>query len=217
MKVITIPGVEEYAAAHTTADPDHLLDLAAETRARCERPHMMIGPVEARFLQFFLLTLQPKRVLEVGTFTGYSSLSMIEVLPPDAEITTCEISQEHADIARKHIAAAGYGDRISVRVGPALETVSTLTGPYDFVLLDADQRHFPEYLDLVLPLLSEDGVVVADNVLWSGAVLDPEDNEPATEGIRRFNDTVVARPDLVCVLASVRDGMMFIRRKKATR
>jgi caffeoyl-CoA O-methyltransferase len=212
VKPITVEGVEEYAAAHTTPDPAHLLDLAAETRRRCERPHMMIGPVEARFFQFLLLGLQPDAVLEIGTFTGYSSLSMAEVLPPGAHITTCELSEEHASIARRHIAASPYADRITVRVGPALDTIATLSGPFDFILLDADQAHFPEYLDVLLPLLSEDGVIAADNVLWSGAVLDDTDTEASTDGLRRFNKTVAGRADLTSVLLSVRDGIMLIRR-----
>ncbi|MET9342185.1 O-methyltransferase [Nonomuraea sp. NPDC003804] len=212
MQPITLPGIEEYALAHTTPDPPSLLALAAETQARCERPHMMVGPVEARFLQFLVWTLRPRAVLEIGTFTGYSALSMAGELPLDGHIVTCELSQEHADIARKHIATAGHDDRITVVVGPAMETIRTLPGPFDLILLDADQAHFPEYLDELVPKLTDRGVLAVDNTLWSGAVLDPSDTLDSTEGIRRFNDLVAARTDLISVLLSVRDGLTLIRR-----
>jgi caffeoyl-CoA O-methyltransferase len=212
MQPITLPGIEEYAAAHTTPDPQHLLELAAETQARCERPHMMVGPVEARFLQFLVWMLRPKSILEIGTFTGYSALSMVAELPSDGHITTCELSQDHADIARKHIARAGHEDRVTVLVGPALETVGTLSGPFDLILLDADQAHFPEYLDVLVPKLADRGLMAVDNTLWSGAVLDESDTLESTQGIRRFNEQVAARADVVSVLLTVRDGLTLIRR-----
>ncbi|MEH1017233.1 class I SAM-dependent methyltransferase [Micromonospora sp. CPCC 206060] len=212
MKAITLPGVEEYAAAHTTSDPEHLVEVAAETRRLCELPQMMIGPVQARFLQFYLLALQPRAVLEIGTFTGYSSLSMAEVLPQGGHITTCELSEENAAIAQRHIDASPYADRITVRVGPALKTIESLPGPFDFVMLDADQANFSEYLDPLLERLSPNGVIAVDNVLWNGAVIDNCDGDPATDGIHRFNKMVAARPDLVCVLLTIRDGILLIRR-----
>lgn len=212
VKPITEPGIEEYAVAHTSPDPEDLLELAAETRARCERPHMMVGPVEARFLQFLLTAMQPSAVLEIGTFTGYSALTMAKVLPPHGRIITCELSEHHAEIAKKYIAASPYADRITVRVGPAMETIATLTGPFDFILLDADQAHFPEYLDLLVPLLSEKGFLAVDNTLWSGAVLDESDVLESTNGIRRFNDAVAERTDLQFVLLTIRDGLTLIRR-----
>lgn len=210
-----MPGVEDYALAHTSPDPEALLDLADETRARCERPHMMIGPVEARFLQFLLLALRPRWVLEVGTFTGYSALSMAGVLEPGAHITTCEVDPHHAEIAAKHIAASPHADKITLRTGPALDSISELDGPFDFVLLDADQSHFPDYLNAVEPLLAPDGLIALDNVLWSGAVLDPADTEPATEGIRAAARRVRERDDLDSVLLSVRDGILLVRRAGA--
>ncbi|MES9511426.1 O-methyltransferase [Streptomyces sp. NPDC000609] len=210
---LTAPGVEEYILEHTTPDTEELLELAEETIHRSDRPHMMVGPVEARFLQFLLFAHQPKRVLEIGTFTGYSALSMAKVLPGDARITTCELDEEYAAIARKHIAAGPYHDRIDVRTGPALDTLELLDGPYDFILLDADQPHFPDYLDPLVALLSERGILAADNTLWSGSVLDPADDRPGAAGMRRFNDLVTARTDLESVLLSVRDGLRLIRRK----
>ncbi|AUG76145.1 Caffeoyl-CoA O-methyltransferase [Kitasatospora sp. MMS16-BH015] len=174
---------------------------------------MMIGPVEARFLQFLLFAHQPKRVLEIGTFTGYSALSMAEVLPPDAHIVTCELDEEYAQIARRFIGASQWRDRIEVRTGPALATIRDLSGTYDFILLDADQPHFPDYLDPLVDLLSERGILAADNTLWSGSVLDETDDRAGAEGIRRFNDLVTAREDLTSVLLSVRDGLRLIRKR----
>ncbi|MEU4620078.1 O-methyltransferase [Actinoplanes sp. NPDC023801] len=210
---ITIPGVEEYVAAHTTPDADHLLDLAAETREACERPVMMVGPVEARFLQFFLLSHKPRRVLEIGTFTGYSALSMAAALPADGHIDTCEKDPKHVEIARRHIAASKFSERITVHEGSALDTISRLSGPYEFILLDADQANFPAYLDPLLELLADGGVLAVDNVLWDGAVLDPADERDSTRGVRELNDLVVSRPDLSCVMLSVRDGILLIRRE----
>ncbi|MFV2088831.1 O-methyltransferase [Micromonospora sp. LOL_021] len=212
MKAITIPGVEEYAASHTTADPEHLLDVATETHRLSDRPQMMIGPVEARFFQFYLTALRARSVLEIGTFTGYSALSMAAVMPADGHITTCELSPEHAEIALQHIKKSQYADRITVHVGPALTTLAKLTGPFDFILLDADQEHFPDYLGRMLELLAPGGVIAADNVLWSGGVIDESDCRPSTIGIRRFNDLVASRSDLTSVLLSIRDGIMLIRR-----
>ncbi|MEU2615293.1 O-methyltransferase [Micromonospora sp. NPDC007271] len=211
---ITVPGIEEYAQAHTTADPDHLLGLAAETRESCDRPVMMVGPVEARFLQFFLYAQQPRRVLEIGTFTGYSALSMAEALPDGGHIDTCELSEKHAEIARRHIAASKYAYSVTVHVGPALETIRRLPGPYDFILLDADQAHFPDYLDPLLDRLSDGGFLAVDNVLWDGAVLDEADQQDSTRGVRLLNDTVASRPDLTCVMLTIRDGIMLIRRNR---
>jgi caffeoyl-CoA O-methyltransferase len=210
---ITIPGIEEYVAAHTTPDADHLLDLAAETRESCDRPIMMVGPVEARFLQFFLLSHKPRRVLEIGTFTGYSALSMAEALPADGHIDTCEMDPKHVEIARRHIAASKFSERITVHEGPAMETISGLRGPYEFILLDADQANFPDYLDPLLDRLAEGGVLAVDNVLWDGAVLNPADDKDSTNGVRELNDTVVSRPDLTCVMLSIRDGLLLIRRE----
>ena len=209
------PAVDEYAQAHSTPEPAMLADLAAETRSATDAPGMMVGPVEGRFLEMLVHLSGARRVLEIGTFTGYSALSMAAALPPDGKLVTCEVDAERAALARRHIDASPYADRVEVRLGPALETLSTLTGPFDFVFVDADKANYRNYYEAVLPLLSARGVIAVDNVLWSGRVLDPSgpDTNDDTRAIAEFNDHVVADPRVVCVMLTVRDGVTLIRKR----
>ncbi len=211
MTDITDPGLEAYAEAHTTPPADHLLAVAEETRATLVAPQMMVGALEGRFLETLVYALRPQRVLEIGTFSGYSSLSMAAALPPGGRITTCELSPVHAEVARRHIATSPYADRIEVREGPALDTVGELDGPFDFVFIDADKSNYLAYYEAVLPKLAPGGLIAADNTLWSGRVLDEGDQSPDTKAIRAFNDAVVRDPRVVCVQVPVRDGVTLIR------
>ena len=153
-------------------------------------------------------------MLEIGTYSGYSALSMAGALAPDARIVTCELLDEHADVAERHIAAAGESERIEVRRGPALDTVATLDGPFDLVFIDADKEGYLGYYEAVLPKLSARGLIVVDNVLWSGRVAQPPsgDDAESTTALRAFNDHVVADPRVVSVVLTVRDGIMLVRR-----
>ncbi len=207
------PKAEEYAVAHTSPEPAYFAALAAETNASTERPTMMVGTLEGRFLAMLVGLLLPRQVLEIGTFTGYSALSMAEGLPPDGRIITCELDPKHAAIARRHFDASPYGDRIEIRQGPALETLKSLEGPFEFVFIDADKENYPNYLQAVLPLLAPGGVIAADNTLRSGRVWDKRDKTPDTMGMREFNDAVVADPGLESVMLTVRDGVTLIRRR----
>jgi predicted O-methyltransferase YrrM len=214
---IADPRVEEYAVEHTTPEPPWFAVLAEDTRARTSAPGMMVGTLEGRFLRALVAMKQPRNVLEIGTFTGYSALSMAEALPPGGHIITCDISEEHVEIARKHIGASPFADRIEIRVGPAIETVATLDGPFDLVFIDADKPSYLDYYEAVLPKLAQDGVIVADNVLWSGRLLDPEVDDENTRAIRAFNDHVVADERVEVVMLTVRDGVSLIRRRRADR
>jgi len=153
-------------------------------------------------------------VLEIGTYSGYSALSMAQTLPQDGHIITCELDEERADVAERHIAAAGLADSVEVRRGPALETVNTLDGPFDLVFIDADKGGYLDYYEAVLPKLSDRGLIVVDNVLWSGRVAeDPsDDDEDSTRALRVFNDHVAADERVVNVMLSVRDGVTLVRR-----
>ncbi|MBA3748604.1 MAG: O-methyltransferase [Solirubrobacterales bacterium] len=206
-------AVEAYAAAHTTAPAEHLQALAEETRADLESPQMLTGEVEGRFLEFLVFLAQPRLVLEIGTYSGYSALSMAQALPDEGRIVTCELADEHADVAERHIAAAGLGDRIDVRRGAALDTIATLDGPFDLVFIDADKPGYLAYYEAVLPKLSERGLIVVDNVLWSGRVAQPaaDDDTDSTRALRAFNDHVAADERVVSVMLSVRDGVTLIR------
>jgi len=206
--------IEDYATAHTTPPAEHLRALAQETRETLDSPQMLTGDIEGRFLEFLVHLAQPRLVLEIGTYSGYSALSMAQALPQDARIVTCELSDEHADVAERHIAAAGMSERIDVRRGPALETIATLDGPFDLVFVDADKPGYLGYYEAVLAKLSPRGLIVVDNVLWSGRVAQaPSDQDSeATTALRRFNDHVAADERVVSVMLSVRDGITLIRR-----
>jgi len=206
--------IEAYAAAHTSPAADHLQALAAETRETLECPQMLTGEVEGRMLEFLVFLACPRSVLEIGTYSGYSALSMAQMLPADGRIITCELDDERADVAERYIAAAGFADRIEVRRGPALETVNALDGPFDLVFIDADKAGYLDYYEAVLPKLSERGLIVVDNVLWSGRVAeDPsDDDEQSTRALRVFNDHVAADERVANVMLTVRDGVTLVRR-----
>jgi caffeoyl-CoA O-methyltransferase len=152
-------------------------------------------------------------VLEIGTFTGYSALAMAAALPPGARITSLDIDPGHVAIAREHIAASPYADRIEVIEGPAIESLRSLPGPFDLVFIDADKGGYRRYYEDVLPKLSPHGAIVVDNVLWSGRVVDPTAEDNDTEAIRAFNDHVAADSRVDCVMLPVRDGVLLIRRR----
>jgi caffeoyl-CoA O-methyltransferase len=207
-------AVEDYAAAHTTPAAAHLQALERETRETLRSPQMLTGDIEGRFLEFLVFLARPRLVLEIGTYSGYGALSMAGALPPDGRIVTCELLDEHADVAERHIAAAGMADRIDVRRGPASATIATLDGPFDLVFVDADKEGYLDYYEAVLPKLSADGLIVVDNVLWSGRVAAPpsDDDEQSTVALRAFNDQVAADERVVNVTLTVRDGVMLVRR-----
>jgi caffeoyl-CoA O-methyltransferase len=198
------PEIERYAEEHTTPHPPLLDELARETRATLRIPEMLTGQVEGRFLQSLVWSLKARRVLELGTYSGYSALSMAGGLPEDGRIDTCEIDEQHAAVARRYIERAGLSDRITVHVGPALETVQRLDGPWDFVFIDADKDGYVDYYEAVLPKLSEHGLIAADNTLRGGRVLEGDT-------VSAFNERVLDDPRVVCVLLTVRDGVTLIR------
>ena len=206
-------AVDAYAEAHTSPAAEHLQVLAAETRATLESSVMLTGEVEGRMLEFLVFLAQPQSVLEIGTYSGYSALSMAQTLPAGGRIVTCELDPERVAFAERHIADAGMADRIEVRQGPALETIATLDGPFDLVFIDADKAGYLAYYEAVLPKLSARGLIIVDNVLWSGRVADApsDEDEQSTRALREFNDHVIADERVVSVMLSVRDGVTLIR------
>jgi caffeoyl-CoA O-methyltransferase len=209
---IVDPAVEAYAEAHTTPQGETLKLVDEQTREHLDSPGMMVGTLEGRFLEMLVYALKARRVLEVGTFSGYSAISMAAGLPPGGTIVTCELSERHAEFARRHIEQAGLSDRIDVRVGPAIDTIRSLEGPFDFVFIDADKPSYVDYYEACLPLLAGGGLLAADNTLWSGRVADDSNEDDHTEAIRRFNDHVQADPRVVSVQLTVRDGVTLVRR-----
>src|SRR4051795_10949641 len=172
---------------------------------------MMTGPVEGRFLQFLVFALQPRLVLEIGTFTGYSSISMASALPAGGRLRACDVNEKAHATARRHAEAAGVVDRIDYRLGPALDTIAALDGPFDLVFIDADKPNYANYYEAVLPLLADDGLLIADNVLWSGRVVE-EDGDESTQAIKAFNEHVRNDDRVTSVMLTVRDGMTLIQK-----
>jgi caffeoyl-CoA O-methyltransferase len=189
-----------------------LLDrLEQETRAQLSAPEMLTGAIEGRFLQFLVWALQPRRVLELGTYSGYSAISMAAALPPGGRIDTCEVDETHAAVAERYLEEAGYGDRVTIHFGPALEAIARLEGEFDFVFVDADKANYVAYYEVLFPRLAVGGLMAFDNTLWSGRVLDPDDS-PGTRAILELNDRLASDPDVVVVQLSVRDGITLVRR-----
>lgn len=210
MDPIVNPDIETYAADHSN-QPDALLDeLERYTYEHLEAPQMIVGRLEAALLQMLIRLVQARRVLEIGLFSGYSALAMAEALDEHGEIVSCELDEKHADVARSFFKRSPVGYKIGVRVGPALESLQRIEGPFDLVFLDADKENYCNYYELVMPKLRAGGLIVADNVLWSGSVLDP--GGETDHAIVAFNDKVQSDPAVENVLLTVRDGVMVARK-----
>ncbi len=183
--------IEEYAAEHTTPVEPLFDRLAAETRDRTTAPQMMVGVLEGRFL----------------------SIAMAHGLPDGGRVITCDVDEETTEIARRYAEEAGVVDWIDYRLGPALETIASLDGPFDLVFIDADKPNYVNYYEAVLPKLAGDGLIVADNVLWSGRVLEDDPEDEGTSAIKEFNDHVRSDERVEQVMLTVRDGMTLIRKR----
>ena len=213
MSDVVDPALERYAVEHSTHEPELFRRLEDETRATTTAPGMMVGPLEGQFLGWLVWLSQARNVLEIGTFTGYSSVSIAISLPEDGRITSLDVNEETTAAARRYAEEAGVADRIDYRVGPAIEVLQQLECPFDLVFIDADKESYVDYYEAVLPKLSERGFMVADNVLWSGRVLEDDGGE-STKAIKRFNDHVANDDRVVCVMLTVRDGMTLIRPRR---
>jgi caffeoyl-CoA O-methyltransferase len=200
------PRIEDYAERLTSPHDPLLAELSAETSTVLGQAAMLTGPVAGRFLELLVWLGRPQRVLEIGTFSGHSALAMAAALPEGGRIDACELNPERAAFAQRWFDRSPHGARITLHVGPALETIARLDGSFDLVFLDADKPGYVGYYEAVLPRLSERGLIVADNTLEGGEVLD------GTATITAFNDHVAADPRSVQVLLTVRDGLTLIRR-----
>jgi caffeoyl-CoA O-methyltransferase len=208
--MIVPDDIEQYALEHTTPHDALLAELAEETRTTLQSPQMLTGPIEGRLLRFLVWSLRAIRVLEIGTYSGYSAISMAGDLPEGGHIDTCELDEKHAAVARRYIERAGLADRITVHLGPAAATVERLDGPWDFVFIDADKEGYVGYYEAVVPKLSEHGLIAADNTLRSGRVLEGGDV------MNDFNEHVLNDPRVESVLLTVRDGVTLIRPRPLT-
>jgi len=203
--------IEHYCASHSSTASELANEIAQYTHAHCEYAQMLTGQWEGSLLRMLIGLTQAKRVLEIGTFTGYSSLTMAEALPEGGELVTCEIDPKNAEIASRFHARSPHGGKITLVPGPALETLKTLIPSFDMVFLDADKENYLNYFEAVLPLLRTGGLIVADNVLWSGRVLAPR--AASDKAIVAFNDTAAKDPRVECVMLPVRDGVSLIKKR----
>lgn len=203
--------IEDYAIAKSEPTDKLLQELVDETYRRTSLPQMLTGPIEGRFLKLMVQVANARRVLEIGMFTGYSALSLAEGLPADGELFTCEIDPDVISIAKTYFARSEHGKKIHVCEGPALDSIAKLKGPFDVCFIDADKENYLNYYEAVLPLLRTGGVILIDNVLWSGRVLDPQDS--TDRAIAQLNDRLSKDERVDRVLLPIRDGIFFIRKK----
>lgn len=212
MNKLVSPDIEAYAQAHSTPESNLCRALREETQRLMEAPQMMVGPLEGAFLKMMTQLVQATSVLEIGMFTGYSALCFAEALPADGTVITCEIDDESATLARRYFVRSPIGKKIEVRMGPALETMRHLNGPFDLIFIDADKVNYVNYYRRSLDLLSPQGVILIDNVLWDGDVLKQPAPDEKTAAIQELNRTVSSDPRVSAVLVTIRDGVLVVRK-----
>jgi len=204
--------IDKYAAEHTTPLPPLLEDLVRETEEKFpDRSEMLCGQVEGQFLRMLVAMSGARRVLEIGTFTGFSALMMAAGLPAAGELTTLELSPEHAEFARSYFKRSEHGNKIKLIEGQAIESLKTLSGPFDFVFIDADKVNYPNYYEATVLLLSQGGLIAVDNALREGKVLKPK-GEPS-RATAELNDMITKDDRVEHVMLTVRDGVMLVRKK----
>jgi len=211
---MTQDAIENYCIQHSSKPSKDCEQIESFTRAQIPMSVMLVGPLEGAFLGWMVRALGAKRVLEIGTFTGYSALCMAEHLPPDGELITCDINQETSALAKKFWSASKAGGNIKSLVGPASQTLGGVSGAFDIIFIDADKEAYPLYFDKALELLSPGGVIILDNCLRDGRVLEAEGQvDSGTRAIMHLNAKIANRHDLVCCLLPLRDGVMMVQRR----
>ena len=211
--------LEEYISSHSTAENDVLESIARDTHVHILNPHMLSGHVQGRVLSMFSYMLRPRRILELGTFTGYSALCLAEGLADDGRLITIEHNDELEDTIRRNLSRSPLGEKIELMIGDCKEILSTFRFPlstlFDLVFIDADKREYCTYLELVYPLVPVGGFILADNTLWDGHIIDPAyDKDKQTLGLRAFNDQLAQDDRFEQVILPLRDGLTIIRKIK---
>ncbi len=207
-------SLEEYLLEHMAPEPEWLRRLDRDANLELMNPRMNSGHLQGRFLKMLVELTQPRRVLEIGTFGGYSALCMAEGLKEDAELITLEIDDEKEDFIARHLAASPFGNRVTPVIADALEFLPQQeSGSFDFIFLDGNKRDYPQLYPECKRLLSNGGLLVADNVLWNGHITDPRySGDAQTEALRRFNAMTAADPEMETVMLPLRDGLSLIRK-----
>ena len=210
MLTLVSQEIEDYAVAHTSPLPPLLDELTQFTYENMDVPQMLSGPIEGMLLQFLAWASGAKRVLDVGTFTGFSAQMMSAALPDDGVVVTCELDEKRAEVAQKYADRSPDGRKIDIRLGPALDTLRALQGPFDLVFIDAEKTEYVQYYERALEMLSPRGIIAIDNVLWGGRVLDPKDE--SDRAIAAFNEHVKSDTRVRHVLLPIRDGVMLVHK-----
>jgi len=206
-----LQAIEDYAFAHTTEDSPLIRELIQTSEQELQYTDMLSGRLVGRLLAILIKISGAKRVLEVGTFTGYSALTMAEALPDDGELFTCEYNERYEKIAQSFFEKSESGSKINLVMGEALETIPVIKGEFDFVFIDADKSNYPNYYELLLPRTKRGGLMVIDNVLWDGEVLDPNDEK--AKAINQLNKRIVEDAAVEQIMLTVRDGVTIVRKK----
>ncbi len=204
--------IEQYALKHTKKSDKIFEELKSETYEQSDCPQMLIGDLEGTLLQLLVKMSGAKNALEIGMFTGYSGLRIASALPEDGKLICCDVNPETSKIARKYFDKSGYGHKIEIKLAPALETLEAHKNEkFDFVFIDADKENYPNYFNKVIEMVPSGGLILIDNCIWSGDVLDPK--TPEAKAIHLVNQMVVADPRVENTLLTIRDGIMLIRKK----
>ena len=206
--------LEEYILNHIDPEDELLATLDRDTHLYHLRPRMVSGHLQARRLKMFCRMIRPRRILELGTFTGYSALCLAEGLVDGGEVHTIEIDDEIEDFTRSHIDRSPFRDRIKLFIGDAVDIIPSLTDTYDIVFIDANKRDYLKYYELVLPIVRPEGFILADNTLWDGKVVtDPHSRDAQTIGIEKFNDFIAGDNRVEKVILPLRDGLTILWKK----
>ena len=210
-------GLDEYILRHIDAEGNYLHALWRDTQLRLAYGQMASGHLQGRMLKMLVRMIRPRRLLELGTFSGYSALSMAEGLEDGAELHTVEVFDELEDFLRQWIGGSPWADRIHLHIGDALDIVPRMDMVWDMVFVDADKRHYADYYRMLMPRIRPGGYLIADNTLWYGHVLEqhPRESDLQTRGIQAFNDMVAADPHVETVILPLRDGLTVIRKKES--
>ncbi|HTN72921.1 MAG TPA: class I SAM-dependent methyltransferase [Methylomirabilota bacterium] len=201
-------GVEDYAERHSKPMSSVHEKLWLETFSKTRNPRMMVGPLEGAFLKMLVLMTGARRILEIGMFTGYSALAWADALPRDGRVVTCDVNPETTEIATRYFAESPHGNKIEIKLGPALQSLKYVTGPFDICFIDADKESYGDYYDTCMELVRPKGLIVLDNVLRSGDVMEP--TEPGTVAVDALNKRIRNDSRVENVLLPMRDGIMLV-------
>lgn len=204
--------LDEYILSHISPEDDYLYRLYRATQINLLRPRMASGHLQGQLLRMLCQMIRPQRVLEIGTYSGYSALSMASGMGEGTELVTFEINDEQEDFTRPWLEGSPFPPQIKMIVGDIFSILPEMEGKFDLVFIDANKRQYCEYLDLVLPHLNSGAYIIADNTLWDGHVVDPAyDNDPQTQGVRAFNDRIATDQQFEKIILPLRDGLTIVR------